>query len=128
MEDQQLDEMNKVTFENVDPQQQIKDMLKEALEPLQVSLKEMMAENARLRNELVEKEALQYAPGVPQHLRRDDPLVDPSRMSVARSVTISTRPVRDNPGDYRAAIDPGELVKHTKGHQLVPFDKRTNAD
>lgn len=69
----------------------------------------LVAQNARLQEELQKVSATGYADGVPQHLRRHDPNVDPSRLSVARSVTLATRPVVENPDQYQNVVDPGGL-------------------
>ena len=73
-------------------------------------LEDLVKENKALKEQLTEinnkKESAKYADGVPMEMRRSDPKVDPSKMQAARSVTIMTRPVAEQPKDYVNVVDP----------------------
>lgn len=84
----------------------LKGLIKEAVQEATGAL---MEANQRLQEQVQKSSATDYAEGVPEHMRRADPAVDPSRMSVARSVTIATRPVQENPEQYANVVDPGGL-------------------
>lgn len=96
-----------------DPMAAMRAMMAELLAPLQTQIKELGAENTRLREEAIKNAESGFADNVPNHLRSDDRLVDPGRMSKARSVTIRTRPVVENPQDYANVVDAGGLVHNT---------------
>ena len=76
---------------------------------VQEAVKPFADANAKLQEQVIQSGQLGYADNIPQHLRRGDPNVDPSRMNIARSVTIATRPVRENPEQYANIVDPGGL-------------------
>jgi hypothetical protein len=84
-----------------------------AITEMQAQLSALAEENAKLRAEVSKSSGMDYAEGVPAHLRRGDPAVDPRRMSVARSVTVATRPVIENPEQYRNVVAPGGLSINT---------------
>lgn len=117
-----------------DPLAAMRAMMTELLAPLQTqvaelvtSKKELEAENTRLREEAIKNADISFASDVPSHLRSDDRLVDPNRMSKARSVTIRTRPVVENPQDYQNVIDVGGLVQNTMEKIMGLAEDRENA-
>lgn len=113
-----------VVDNSVDPMAAMKAMMAELLAPLQTQIKELVTENTRLREEAIKNAESNFADNVPQHLRSDDRLVDPGRMSKARSVTIRTRPVVENPSDYANVVDPGGLVHNTMEKIMGPVEER----
>ncbi len=92
----------KVTISLADFKSLVADAVREAVAPFAEA-------NAKLQEQVAQASQMSYADSIPAHLRRGDPNVDPSRMSVARSVTIATRPVRENPEQYANVVDPGGL-------------------
>ena len=92
----------KVTISLSDLRTLIRENVKEAVAPL-------IERNAQLQEEVAKAGHLEYATGIPLELQRTDVNVDPRRMSVARSVTIATRCVVENPDQYRNVVDPGGL-------------------
>lgn len=96
----------KVTMTFSDLRALLREEVKAAVAPL-------LEQNQALQEQVTKSSAMDYAEGVPAHLRRGDPAVDPNRMSVARSVTIATRPVIENPEQYQNVVDPGTLVRNT---------------
>ncbi len=65
--------------------------------------------NLELQEKIAQAGRLEYAENIPGHLQRRDPNFAPSRSDVARSVTIATRPVIENPEQYSNVVDPGGL-------------------
>lgn len=92
----------KVTISLSDFKALVAEAVKEAVQPFAEA-------NAKLQEQVAQASHMAYADGIPAHLRRGDPTVDPSRMQVARSVTIATRPVMENPEQYQNVVDPGGL-------------------
>lgn len=89
-------------------------MMKEAVqEAVLAATAPLLHKNEQLQAEVAQSSGMTYAEGVPQHLRRGDPSVDPNRMSVARSVTLATRPVIENPDQYTHVVDASGLVRNS---------------
>lgn len=89
-------------------------MMKEAVqEAVAAATAPLLQKNEKLQAEVAQSSGMDYADGVPSHLRRGDVAVDPSRMSVARSVTLATRPVVENPEQYRNVVDASGLVRNS---------------
>lgn len=92
----------RVSLSKADLQSLIAGAIKEAMAPL-------VEKNAQLQEEVLKNNHLGYADGIPPEMQRTDSAVDPRRMSVARSVTIATRCVVENPEQYSNVVDPGGL-------------------
>jgi hypothetical protein len=65
--------------------------------------------NVKLQEKIAAVSKLEYAEGVPGRLQRHDTNFVPSRMDVAMSATIATRPVIENPEQYQHVVDPTGL-------------------
>lgn len=76
---------------------------------VQEAVAPLIQKNQALQEQAQRSSSMEYADGVPAHLRRGDPNVDPNRMSVAMSVTIPTRPVQENPEQYKNVVDMGSI-------------------
>lgn len=95
-----------------DPNAALASVMKTLLEPMQQQLKDLAEGNKNLAEEnRILREEIQNRDATPNHLIsgadfRPNP-------DAARSVVISTRPVRDNPDQYIASgkgvVDPGGL-------------------
>jgi len=79
------------------------EVMKSLLAPMQKQLEDLAKENSALREEVNAR-----AEPIPTHLQGND---FPANPNAARSVVISTRPVRDNPEMYNAKgiVDAGGL-------------------
>ncbi len=71
----------------------------------------LFEENQKLREDLLNQNNLNYAAGIPNHLKQDTQDVDPGRMQVARSVTVATRAA--NPDIDKHVVNPGGLVRNS---------------
>lgn len=86
----------------------LRSVLTQALAPIQLQVQSLKSEIEEVRKEAQNH---QYASGVPESMRRRDPLVDGRHMEAARSVTIATRPVVEHPEDYSHVFDASSLVQ-----------------
>lgn len=92
----------KISLSITDLRKLVSDAIQEAVAPL-------VQRNQELQEEVTKAGHLDYADGIPLEFQRTDLNVDPRRMQVARSVTIATRCVIENPEQYRNVVDPGSL-------------------
>lgn len=103
-----------------DPFHLLKQMVEEIMSPVIKKLDHLVDDNAKLHEEIASVKNHNFADGVPAHLRGSahDPAINTGRMSAARSVTIATRPVRENPEEYKNVVDPGTVVRNSLSNPI----------
>ncbi len=89
-----------------DPLQEILNRLK----AVEDNNKELAAKNAALEQAMAET-------AVQSHLLTGDNARSGLRMDVARSVTIPTRPVRENPEQYQHVINLGDVAQRSGNNE-----------
>lgn len=111
---------DKLVLEQPDPLTILRQVISEALSPLAQKVERLGAAldktTAELREEIQQVQAHSFADGVPASLRTDDPAIR-GRMSAARSVTIPTRPVVENPQDY-TNVASDNIVRNSRKHHV----------